>query len=289
MQTSTNGGRNDTEQKALAVMPCTSPLAVSTVMTVTPVAKRPRADRNSSAVTKSGMKCSRRKLYPEANIPDLSTTLEISVAGLNARKSLQVGAGAGFAITLRTSGAGRANRPRARGRVEEFLVAINFTGEFTTPRSPDEVFEFLSDPNKFGPLFPDFESMTLQDPTHFTMKLAVEVGNIRGIAEIKMELAEALRPRRALYKGTGTAAGGQIAIGAGFELSPLEEGTRVAWQGEASVFGKLAKLTGGMLEPIIKKNIQKLIDGLRWALYVPSPGTVAEGTDSVQVAPAEEI
>jgi len=53
------------------------------------------------------------------------------------------------------------------------------------------------------------------------------------------------------------------------------------------VFGKLAKLTGGMLEPMVKKNIQKLIDGLRWALYVPSPGTVAEGTDSVQVAPAE--
>ena len=164
-------------------------------------------------------------------------------------------------------------------------MAIHFDGEFTTSRSPDEVFEFLSDPTKFGPLFPDFESMTLDDPTHFTLKLAVAVRNIRGTAEIKMELAEALRPQRALYKGTGTAAGSQIAIGAGFDLSPAAEGTRVAWQGEASVFGKLAKLTGGILEPIVKKNIQKLIDGLRWALY--SPGTIAEGTDSGQVAPAE--
>src|SRR5208337_689174 len=57
MHTSTSGGRNDTEQNALAVMPCTSPLAVSTVMTVTPVAKRPRAARNSSGVTKSDMQC----------------------------------------------------------------------------------------------------------------------------------------------------------------------------------------------------------------------------------------
>jgi len=99
-------------------------------------------------------------------------------------------------------------------------VAINFDGEFTTPRSPDEVFEFLSDPNKFGPLFPDFESMTRDDPTHFTMKLTIAVGNIRGTAEIEMESAEALRPQRTLYKGTGTAAGSQIAIGAGFDLRP---------------------------------------------------------------------
>ena len=168
-------------------------------------------------------------------------------------------------------------------------MAINFTGEFTTPRSADEVFEFLSDPNKFGPLFPDFESMSLQDRTHFTLKLIVAVGEMRGTAEIKMELAEALRARRALYKGTGIAVGSQIAIGAGFDLSPATEGTRVAWQGEASVFGKLAKLTGGMLEPIVKKNIQKLIDKLQWALYTPLPSAVLEGTarDAVQAALAE--
>jgi carbon monoxide dehydrogenase subunit G len=170
-------------------------------------------------------------------------------------------------------------------------VAIHFDGEFTTPRNPDEVFEFLSDPNKFGPLFPDFESMSLDDPTHFTMKLNVAVGNIHGTAELKMELAEALRPRRALYKGTGTAAGSQIAIGAGFDLSSAAEGTRVAWQGEASVFGKLAKLTSGMLEPVVKGNIQKLIDGLRWALCRPPSGAIAKTTvsEAERVVSAEEI
>ena len=149
-------------------------------------------------------------------------------------------------------------------------MAIKFTGEFTSPRSPDEVFEFLSDPNKFGPLLPDFESMTVQDATHFTVKVRVGVGNIRGTAEIKMELAEATRPQRALYKGHGTAVGSQITISAGFDLSPLPESTQVAWQGEANVFGKLASMAGGMLEPVGKKNIQKLIDGLRWALTMPA-------------------
>ena len=75
-------------------------------------------------------------------------------------------------------------------------MAIQFSGEFGTPRSPEEVFDFLSDPNQFAPLLPDFQSMSMQDPTHFTVKVRVGVGNIRGTAEIKMELAEAVKPQR---------------------------------------------------------------------------------------------
>lgn len=155
-------------------------------------------------------------------------------------------------------------------------MAIKFTGEFISPRSPDEVYDFLSDPNKFGPLLPEFESMTVQDATHFGVKVRVGVGSIRGTAEIKMELAEAMRPLRALYKGKGTAVGSQITISAGFDLSPLPESTRVAWQGEANVFGKLASMAGGMLEPVGKKNIQKLIDGLQWALTMPATEAAKE-------------
>lgn len=159
-------------------------------------------------------------------------------------------------------------------------MAITFSGEFTSPRTPDEVYDFLSDPNKFAPLLPDFESMSVQDATHFTVKVRVGVGNIRGSAEIKMELAEASRPQRALYKGQGTAVGSQVKISAGFDLSPLPEGTKVAWQGEAGVFGKLASMAGGMLEPLSKKNIQKLIDGLKWALTWPAAQGVAQEAPS---------
>jgi uncharacterized protein len=168
-------------------------------------------------------------------------------------------------------------------------VAIKFTGEFISPRSPDEVFEFLSNPNKFGPLLPEFESMTVQDATHFNVKVRVGVGSIRGTAEIKMELAEASRPLRALYKGQGTAVGSQITISAGFDLSPLPESTRVAWQGEANVFGKLASMAGGMLEPVGKKNIQRLIDGLQWALTVPAAQPVVEAPVVEMPSPVVEM
>jgi hypothetical protein len=112
----------------------------------------------------------------------------------------------------------------------------------------------------------------------------VGVGNIRGSAEIKMELSEAVKPLRAQYKGQGTAVGSQVTVSAGFDLSALPEGTRVVWQGETSVFGKLASMAGGMLEPLGRKNIQKLIEGLQKALSVPAASTsiqVPEFTEPV--------
>jgi carbon monoxide dehydrogenase subunit G len=63
-------------------------------------------------------------------------------------------------------------------------------------------------------------------------------------------------------------AGGNVALMAAFDLSVLDGdgGTKVAWQGEAQVFGRLASVAGGLLEPLGKKQVQKLIDGLQAAL-----------------------
>jgi uncharacterized protein len=145
-------------------------------------------------------------------------------------------------------------------------MAIKFAGDFEVKRTPDEVYDFLSDPNKFASLLPDFQGLSIQDPTHFTVKVNVGISYIRGTAEIKMELVESNRPKRALYKGQGSMAGGNVALTAAFDLSPLDSGTRVAWQGEAQIFGGLASMAGGLLEPLGKKQVQKLIDGLQAAL-----------------------
>jgi uncharacterized protein len=145
-------------------------------------------------------------------------------------------------------------------------VAIKFGGEFEIKRTPEEVYDFLTNPKKFAPLLPDFQSMTQQDATHFTVKLNVGISYIKGAADMKMELAESERPKRAQYKGQGSAAGGKVAMTAGFDLAPAANGTKVVWQGEAQVFGALASVGGGLLEPLGKKNVQKLIDGLQTAL-----------------------
>ena len=145
-------------------------------------------------------------------------------------------------------------------------MAIKFGGEFEVRKTPEEVYDFLTDPKKFAPLLPDFQGMTQQDATHFTIKINVGISYIKGTAEVKMQLAEADRPKRAQYKGQGSVAGGNVSLTAGFDLSLVNSGTKVTWQGEATVFGRLTSVAGGLLEPLGRKNVQKLIDGLQAAL-----------------------
>ena len=99
-------------------------------------------------------------------------------------------------------------------------MAFSFGGEFEVPGSPDAVYAFLTDPRKFWPLLPDFQSMTQQDASHFAVKLNVGISHIRGSADVKVELAEAEQPKRAQYKGQGTMAGGTVNVIASFDLSP---------------------------------------------------------------------
>jgi len=145
-------------------------------------------------------------------------------------------------------------------------MAIRFSGEFEIKKKPEEVYDFLTDPDRFAPLLPDFQSLLVQDSTHFAVKVTVGISYIKGSADVKMELAEAERPRRAQYKGQGAVAGGSVTMVAGFDLAGTALGTKVNWQGEAQIFGRLASVAGGLLEPLGKKQIQKLIDGLQSAL-----------------------
>jgi len=169
-------------------------------------------------------------------------------------------------------------------------MAIKFSGEFEVKRKPEEVYEFLTDPNRFAPLLPDFQGVSVEDATHFTVKVKVGISYIKGTAHVKLELSESDHPRRAQYKGQGSVAGGNVTMVAGFDLSPIADGsaegavegaaqgpvegtaivtvlgTKVNWQGEAQLFGRLTSVAGGLIEPLGKKSIQKLIDGLQAAL-----------------------
>ncbi len=161
-------------------------------------------------------------------------------------------------------------------------MAIKFSGEFEVKKKPEEVYAFLTDPNRFAPLLPDFQGVSVEDATHFTVMVKVGISYIKGTAHVKLELSESDHPRRAQYKGQGSVAGGNVTMVAGFDLSPIADGsaqgtvdgtalvtvlgTKVNWQGEAQLFGRLTSVAGGLIEPLGKKSIQKLIDGLQAAL-----------------------
>lgn len=145
-------------------------------------------------------------------------------------------------------------------------MALALGGEFRVKRTQEEVYDFLTDPHRFGPLLPDFQGLNVDDEKSFTLKVKVGISHIRGVASVKLHLAEAERPRHALYQGKGTVTGGTVNFTASFDLEADSGQTRVLWKGEAQIFGRLTSVAGGLLEPLAKKSVQKLIDGLQTAL-----------------------
>jgi carbon monoxide dehydrogenase subunit G len=146
-------------------------------------------------------------------------------------------------------------------------MEIKFGGNFVVKKKPEEVYDFLVDPNRFCPLLPDYQSMEMLDAKNFMVKLSVGISHIRGTAAVKMSLVETDRPKRAVYEGKGDVPGGSAILRAGFDLTDSPGGeTKIIWLGQSTVVGRIASLAGGMLEPLAKKNVQKLIDGLQKAL-----------------------
>ncbi len=145
-------------------------------------------------------------------------------------------------------------------------MAFNFGGEFTVQRTPEEAYDFLTDPNRFCPLLPDYENVDVRGPEDFIVDVKVGISHIRGTAKVTLHLKEHSRPTRAVYGGKATMAGGNVDLNAGFDLRAEGNGTVVKWNGNAQVFGRLTSIAGGLLEPLARKNVQKVIASLQQAM-----------------------
>jgi len=142
-------------------------------------------------------------------------------------------------------------------------MAISFEGEFEVQLKKEDVYRFLASPERFAPLLPGFESMEVEDPKTCRVKLKVGVPQIPGTANVRLHLAEEKPPDRARYSGKGTLTGGSMNLTSGFDLVERDGKTAVQWRGEVLIAGRLQSLAGGLLKPLAKKSIQKLIDNLQ--------------------------
>ena len=137
---------------------------------------------------------------------------------------------------------------------------MNHSGMFIAGRSVEEVFDLLSDPQRFAPLLPDFESLLVEDATHFTVRIAIVVGQINGHANLAMELCEAARPSRVEYRGQGIVAGSQLNLNLQFDIAASDDGAAVSWRGEFSLNGMLALMVGQQLELMGRRNFQRMAE-----------------------------
>lgn len=146
-------------------------------------------------------------------------------------------------------------------------MSYGFSGEFTVATARDEVFAVLSETARFAPMLPTYLSHEILEDGSAAVKVRVGVGKVKGTGDVVLKLEESVAPRKATYSGKGKVMGGVFNLKAGFELEEPSAGTtRVIWQGEMAMFGKLVSLAGGLVKPIAERDINQLIEVLQTKL-----------------------
>lgn len=130
------------------------------------------------------------------------------------------------------------------------------------PSNAQVVFPKLTDPNFFCKYVPDLVGSSVQDDTHFIVKMKVGVGFIHQTLTFNFHFDEKKPPEFAKVAGKGTAPGSVVDLWITFTLNDIEGGVRVAWNAEIKLSGTIAALAGGALEPVINTNVKRFLDSL---------------------------
>jgi carbon monoxide dehydrogenase subunit G len=139
------------------------------------------------------------------------------------------------------------------------------TTEINAPRA--KVWSFVVDPQQVGWCGPGVEAIDAIDATHFTAKAKVGVGPISARFAVKLELAEADEPNRAVIRASGNAPGSAIDATGEMRLSGPDAGpTTMAWSADVQILGTMAGLGARLIEGTANKLIGQAFDCMRTKL-----------------------
>lgn len=143
-------------------------------------------------------------------------------------------------------------------------------GAFDVPLPRDAVSSFFRDMGRVVGCLPGLHEVKGVEANRATVVLKVGVSFIKGPFTVKVQRVRE-GDGELVFKGQGSGLSSVVDIEAGIRLE--EKGpqqTAVFWYGQASVGGTLASLGTGLLEPIVRQNVQAFVARLQEALQAPT-------------------
>ena len=148
---------------------------------------------------------------------------------------------------------------------------MQMSGERTIAADRAKVWAALNDADVLKDCIPGCQEMQKTSPTEFEAKVTQKVGPVKANFAGAVELTDIVEGEsyRITGKGKGGAAGGASG-GAKVRLEEVPEGTRLAYDVDAKVTGKLAQLGGRLIDGFAKKMADDFFD--RFKARVEGPG-----------------
>jgi hypothetical protein len=147
-------------------------------------------------------------------------------------------------------------------------MAMTMNGEVVLPASREAVWAALNDPDVLKRCIPGCESLERSAENEFTAAAKVSVGPVKARFSGKVSLTDLDPPNG--YRISGEGQGGVAGFAKGGARVRLDEaeggGTRLAYDVEATVGGKIAQLGGRLINGVAKKYADEFFANFAKAL-----------------------
>jgi carbon monoxide dehydrogenase subunit G len=134
-------------------------------------------------------------------------------------------------------------------------MAMTMNGEVMLPAGRETVWRMLNDPEVLKASIPGCEELTKEGDTAFSAKAKVKIGPVKATFKGKVNLTDIDAPNG--YRISGEGEGGIAGFAKGGAVVRLEEaeggGTKLAYDVEAHIGGKIAQLGSRLINGVAKK------------------------------------
>jgi uncharacterized protein len=147
-------------------------------------------------------------------------------------------------------------------------MAMTMTGEFVLPADKATVWARLNDPETLKASIPGCESLEKTSDTEFEAVVKVKIGPVSARFKGKVRLTDIDAPNS--YRIVGEGEGGVAGFAKGGATVRLAEaeggGTRLSYEVDAQVGGKIAQLGARLVDGTAKKLAAEFFDNFAKAL-----------------------
>jgi 2-furoyl-CoA dehydrogenase large subunit len=140
--------------------------------------------------------------------------------------------------------------------------ALTAQGSVDLAASPEAIFAVLLDPNALAKVIPGCHALEAKGENAYRADVTVGVGMIKARFEAEITLSDLDPPHRLRLAGAGMSSLGSARGNGLVELTPVGTGTRLTYDYEAQVSGKVAAVGGRMLEGAAKVVLRQLFESL---------------------------
>ncbi len=138
---------------------------------------------------------------------------------------------------------------------------MKLEGDYRFDASVQEVWDALFDPAILAAVMPGCEKLELVDE-HYVGEIKIKVGPVQGKFTGKVELLDKEEPRSYRMIVDGRGAAGFVKATAAVALEADGDGTRIRYDADAQVGGKLASVGQRLLEASSRAIVAQSLDGL---------------------------